>query len=96
VNAGLSLETWGRGSEVRLLPEPVCSSLVLEVERVLRATGYMPLRDLRISQQGSTVILSGHVPTYHLKQLAQATVMGVSRVGQIRNEVEVVSRREGM
>lgn len=41
--------------------------LANEVDRILRATGYMPLRDLEVIAHDGIVSLSGHVPSYYMK-----------------------------
>jgi osmotically-inducible protein OsmY len=64
--------------------------LAERIEQALRATGYASLRAVEVSASGGVVILQGRVPTYYLKQLAQATVMEVPGVQELRNDVEVV------
>jgi osmotically-inducible protein OsmY len=68
--------------------------LVERVERALRATGYSPLRSVEASVCGRLVILQGQVPSYYLKQLAQATAMDVPGVRELRNDVEVVRSQD--
>ncbi len=63
------------------------------VERALRATGYSALRGVQIEIERGVVLLWGRVPTYHLKQLAQATAQRVDGVRGIANGIEVVSCR---
>lgn len=96
MNVGLALEISNCDPKTNTLQQTGRSRLVIEVDRALRSTGYMPLRDLHICQQGSTIILHGRVPTYHLKQLAQATAMGVLHVQQVRNDIEVTVDRRGV
>jgi osmotically-inducible protein OsmY len=60
------------------------------VERGLRATGYMPLRAVRVSVCGRVVILQGQVPSYNLKQPAQVAALGVLGIVELRNDLEVV------
>ena len=60
------------------------------VERSLRATGHMPLRVVQVSVCGRVVILQGQVPSYNLKQAAQAAAMGVLGIEELRNDLEVV------
>jgi osmotically-inducible protein OsmY len=64
--------------------------LVERVERALRATGYSPLRAVEVSVRGQLVILRGRVPSYYMKQLAQAVAMGVAGTRELRNDVDVV------
>jgi hypothetical protein len=49
-------------------------------KRALRATGYLSLRAVKASVSGRVVILQGRVPTYYMKQLAQAAAMDVADV----------------
>jgi osmotically-inducible protein OsmY len=64
--------------------------LAERVEQALHAIGYAALRAVEVSACGGLVILQGRVPTYYLKQLAQATVVEVPGVQELRNDVEVV------
>jgi osmotically-inducible protein OsmY len=59
------------------------------VERALRATGYGPLRDLRVTARERLIILAGRVPSYYLKQVAQAAALVVPGVHQVRNDLDV-------
>jgi hypothetical protein len=49
------------------------------------------LNGLRIEQRARTLILSGRLPTFYLKQLLQETVRHLPGVQHIRNEIDVVS-----
>jgi osmotically-inducible protein OsmY len=72
--------------------------LAQEASLALREAGFPALRDLEIEVTRGVVILWGRVPTYHQKQLAQATVQKLDGVRGIANGVEVVcapSRRAG-
>ena len=42
-----------------------------EVKRVLRSTGYQGLRGVEIFVHYGVVFLKGHVPSFHMKQVAQ-------------------------
>jgi osmotically-inducible protein OsmY len=59
------------------------------VQRALRATGRGPLRRIDVSVCAGVVILTGRVPRYFFKQLAQATALAVPEVTQLHNELEV-------
>jgi osmotically-inducible protein OsmY len=63
--------------------------LAERVKRALRAAGYPPLRAVEACACGPLVVLRGRVASYYLKQVAQATALGVPGVGQLRNDVEV-------
>jgi osmotically-inducible protein OsmY len=64
--------------------------LAERVERSLRATGYPSLRALEISVCGRLVILRGRVPSYYMKQLAQAVAMTVPGIDRVDNDLEVL------
>jgi osmotically-inducible protein OsmY len=64
--------------------------LAERVERALRATGYPCLRAVEVAVCGRLVVLRGRVPSYYMKQLAQAAALDVEGVPELRNDVEVV------
>lgn len=70
-----------------------CSAeaLIAAISEALRQTGYGQLRHLELQCDGDLVTIAGRVPTYFLKQFAQTTVMGVSGVGLVNNEIRVIS-----
>jgi hypothetical protein len=47
------------------------------------------IRNLRVVQQDSGIILKGRAPTYHAKQLAQHAVMEAAPVPIVANDIEV-------
>ncbi len=47
------------------------------------------LRDFRLEVSDAGLVLSGRVPTYHAKQLAQHAVMGATDLPILRNEIVV-------
>jgi osmotically-inducible protein OsmY len=63
--------------------------LAERVERALRATGYGPLRGVEVAVHARYVILGGRVPSYYLKQVAQATALTVSGARHVRNDLDV-------
>jgi osmotically-inducible protein OsmY len=67
--------------------EDLC--LAERVECALRATGYGPLRRAEVSVQARLVILTGRVPSYYLKQIAQTIALAVPGTHRVRNDVEV-------
>ena len=72
--------------------------LAQEASRALREAGFPALRDLEIEVTRGVVILWGKVPTYHQKQLAQATVQKLDGIRGIANGIDVIcapSRRAG-
>ena len=68
-------------------------ALIEAIGQSLRATGYPALRNLGIDIVGGQVVLTGRVPSYHQKQLAQATVRHFNQVRGITNSIEVFSYR---
>lgn len=64
--------------------------LAERVEHALCATGYGSLRAVAVSVSDRVVMLLGRVPSYHLKQIAQETVLAVPGAHQIHNGLEVV------
>jgi hypothetical protein len=64
--------------------------LTERVERALRATGYPALRAVAVSVCGRFVILEGRVPSYYLKQGAQAATLADPGIQELRNALEVL------
>lgn len=63
---------------------------VEEVARIrLQLSAYRALRRVTCVFMDGTLYLQGRVPTYHYKQLAQVTVLGVDGVHRIVNDLEV-------
>ena len=62
-------------------------------QQALRRSSYFELRNVSCEFSGGVLILRGRVPTYHLKQLAQASVADVPGVVEVHNRVEVVMPR---
>jgi osmotically-inducible protein OsmY len=64
-------------------------TLVDKVRSALANTGYTLLRRLIVTTSSGSIVLSGTVPNYFLKQKAQITVMSVPGVVELRNEIVV-------
>jgi hypothetical protein len=64
--------------------------LASRIEQALQASGYPPLRNVHIWAGAGTAILRGAVPSYYMKQIAQAVVSVVRGVSDVHNELEVV------
>jgi osmotically-inducible protein OsmY len=60
-------------------------------QAALRRSAYCELRDVSCDYSGGILTLRGRVPTYHLKQIAQASVADVPGVVEVHNRVEVAS-----
>jgi osmotically-inducible protein OsmY len=93
MDVGVPTEDLNRIADIGALEDVDHSPQVLEVERALRATGHRALRELRVVQQGAILVLHGQVPTYHMKQLAQATAITIPGIEQVQNEVHVIAKR---
>ena len=59
-------------------------------ERALRNSPYLALRNVACEYGGGVLTLRGRLPTYYLKQVAQAVVGRIDGVRQIVNDIEVV------
>lgn len=59
----------------------------------LRRSAYRELQDVECDFSGGILTLRGRVPSYHLKQMAQASVAEVPGVIEVHNRVEVVMPR---
>jgi len=66
------------------------AQLLRDIEETLHASGYLYLRRLTVTVSGGTVLLQGKVPTYYLKQLAQAAALATEGVEEVTNEIEVI------
>jgi osmotically-inducible protein OsmY len=64
-------------------------ALAEAVQCALNETGRSWLQHVVVEVSGRAVILSGSVPSYHLKQLAQVTIMAVPGVELVKNGLEV-------
>jgi osmotically-inducible protein OsmY len=49
------------------------------------------INDVSIRHEGRTLLLTGQLPTFYLKQLVQEAVRHVPGVQQVRNLIDVVS-----
>lgn len=56
----------------------------------LRRTPYRALRALSCEYDQGVLFLSGRLPSFYQKQLAQEAVVGLAGVAQVINETEVV------
>ncbi len=55
----------------------------------LRSSGYPVMWQLRCEVQGGVVAVSGLVPSYHLKQMAQAVLLRLKQARTVLNLVDV-------
>jgi osmotically-inducible protein OsmY len=57
--------------------------------QVLRQSAHPALRRLLIEETETTVVITGRVSSYYLKQLAQETIMQVRGIREVVNRVLV-------
>jgi len=64
-------------------------TLGLEAEHRLWSSGYLALRDVSCEEQAGFVRLRGRLPSYYLKQMAQAIVADIEGVRRVVNLIEI-------
>ncbi len=76
-------------------PETLASNLRMaaSADEALRRANYDSLRHVSVTAIGGRLVLSGRLPRYHLKQVAQTIVRRLPGVTEVRNEIEVVAPR---
>ncbi len=57
---------------------------------LLRSSGYRPLRCLNCDVRDGRAVLSGVVPSFYLKQLAQALLLRLGELQGVKNLLEVL------
>src|SRR5262245_23058871 len=67
------------------------SSVAAEVSRRLQESSYPALRRIACDEHETVLTLRGRVPSFHVKQLAQALAAGVVGVEVIANRIEVAA-----
>jgi hypothetical protein len=84
-------ESFAEGGTALLLPPAARHANPADLaERALRSSPYLALRNVACDCQDGVLTLRGCLPTYYLKQVAQAAVARVTGVQRIVNEIEVV------
>jgi osmotically-inducible protein OsmY len=72
------------------LPQPMGRSPVVgAIRHALDTTSHGWLHLVAVATDGDVVVLRGRVPSFYLKQMAQATALAVPGVAALRNELEV-------
>ncbi len=71
-------------------PTRSASELELRVTNALRRSGHRLLHETDCTCLNDTVILTGVVPSFHMKQVAQETARTVDGVRRIDNRLEVI------
>jgi osmotically-inducible protein OsmY len=71
---------------------PNASQQIIEgAENCLRHNSYLALKNVHCDYHEGVLTLSGCLPTYYLKQMAQSVVGRVAGVQRIVNDIEVVA-----
>lgn len=72
------------------LPERLdVQALQAAIREDLCRAGYSQMRHLNLKCDGDVITISGHVPTYYLKQLVQTIALTTPGVGRVNIEVHV-------
>lgn len=76
--------------------DPIRRMTIREVaEDHLRRSGYLALRDISCEVREGVARMQGRLPTYYLKQVAQAIVAEVEGVDAVINQIEVTASGNG-
>lgn len=81
-----------RAVETESVPPREENQLLLErFRKEMKKEGYAELRDvsLRITDDGQEVELTGVVPSYHMKQIAQASIRRIDSAVRVSNHIVV-------
>jgi hypothetical protein len=65
------------------------SLMSVRADQALRQSPIPALRRLQVEESDHVIVLSGSVPSYYLKQLAQETLMPLLGSRELRNRVTV-------
>jgi len=65
------------------------SLMQVRADQALRQSPIPALRRLQVEESDHVIVLSGSVPSYYLKQLAQETLMPLLGSRELRNRVTV-------
>jgi osmotically-inducible protein OsmY len=78
------------GAALLLPPAPRQVDPADLAERALRNSPYLALRNIACEHHDGVLTLRGCLPTYYLKQVAQAVVARLDGVRQVNNDIEVI------
>jgi osmotically-inducible protein OsmY len=85
----------GKEADMSLFIDRPESDQLADVEEAARVrlqlSPYRAVRRVSCELVEGTLFLSGRVPTYHYKQLAQVAVVGIDGIQRIVNDIEVES-----
>jgi hypothetical protein len=78
-------------SHGQVMEKPMTATLVEATPEVVLSSSPIPqLRRLRVESTDVEVVITGQVPSYYLKQLAQETVRPALGTRRLQNRVEVL------
>ena len=81
----------GRPTAIPFSPRQALSQQIVDwADNCLRHNAYLALKNVQCDFHEGVLTLRGCLPTYYLKQMAQAAVGRVSGIRQIVNEIEVM------
>jgi BON domain len=60
-----------------------------QVRRTLRGTGYAALQQIDCRVENGIVELSGEVPSFYVKQIAQVVLLALKQVQRVENRLRV-------
>ena len=72
------------------LRSPMHQQIVDSAENCLRHNPYLALKNVQCDFHEGVLTLRGCLPTYYLKQMAQAVVGPISGIHRVVNEIEVM------
>jgi osmotically-inducible protein OsmY len=75
---------------VKILESPRGNSLGERARRRLTQSPYHAVRRINVEERHGVLTLSGRMPNFFLKQMAQTAVAGVEGVKRIINRIDVV------
>jgi len=87
-----------KDSETELMqPVELCDAEVQEAlyQRLL-SSGHCGLRCIRVQVESQSIVLSGAVGTYYLKQIAQESARAVCPERQVQNQITVSETHSGV
>jgi osmotically-inducible protein OsmY len=88
----IAVEQSGRGAElVGQAPMNPDDNIAERAESRLRGNSYLALKNVSCEYRNGVLTLRGCLPTYYLKQIAQAVVGRLDGVQHIVNDIEVMS-----
>ena len=75
--------------DTQTIPVMRDAAVQCEAQNLLERSNYLALRRLQCEFREGKLVLTGRVPTYYLKQVAQTLVRHVPNVRRIDNRIDV-------